>query len=129
MDKDRFERGLQIRKEVLGEEYVQRALDNADDYNRDFQEQIVTELGWGASWGRGGLDRKYRSVLNLGMLAAMGRFTEFESHFRGAMNNGLTRDELKEVLFQISVYCGVPTGIEAFRCATRVLEKLDADGK
>jgi 4-carboxymuconolactone decarboxylase len=123
MDKERFERGLAVRKEVLGAEYVERAFENMDDFSRDFQEQIVTELGWGGTWARGVLERRDRSVLNLGMLAGMGRLTEFETHFRGALRNGISPDELKEILMQIAVYCGVPMGMEVFRIARRVLEE------
>ena len=123
MDKERFERGLAVRKEVLGAEYVERAFENMDAVSRDFQEQIVTELGWGGTWARGVLERRDRSVLNLGMLAGMGRLTEFETHFRGALRNGISPDELKEILMQIAVYCGVPMGMEVFRIARRVLEE------
>ena len=123
MDKERFEKGLAVRKEVLGAEYVERAFENMDDFSRDFQEQIVTELGWGGTWARGVLERRDRSVLNLGMLAGMGRLTEFETHFRGALRNGISPDELKEILMQIAVYCGVPMGMEVFRIARRVLEE------
>ena len=123
MDKERFEKGLAVRKEVLGAEYVERAFENMDDFSRDFQEQIVTELGWGGTWARGVLERRDRSVLNLGMLAGMGRLTEFETHFRGALRNGVSPDELKEILMQIAVYCGVPMGMEVFRIARRILEE------
>ena len=123
MDKERFEKGLAVRKEVLGAEYVERAFENMDDFSRDFQEQIVTELGWGGTWARGVLERRDRSILNLGMLAGMGRLTEFETHFRGALRNGMSKDELKEILMQIAVYCGVPMGMEVFRIARRVLDE------
>ena len=123
MDKERFEKGLAVRKEVLGAEYVERAFENMDDFTREFQEQIVTELGWGGTWARGVLSRQHRSVLNLGMLAGLGRLTEFETHFRGALRNGMSKDELKEILLQISVYCGVPMGMEVFRIARRVLDE------
>jgi len=123
MDKERFEKGLAMRKEVLGAEYVERAFENMDDFSRDFQEQIVTELGWGGTWARGVLERRDRSILNLGMLAGMGRLTEFETHFRGALRNGMSPDELKEILMQIAVYCGVPMGMEVFRIAKRVLDE------
>lgn len=123
MDKERFEKGLAVRKEVLGEEYVERAFANMDDFTREFQEQIVTELGWGGTRARGVLSRQHRSVLNLGMLAGLGRLTEFETHFRGALRNGISKDEMKEILLQISVYCGVPMGIEVFRIAQRVFDE------
>ena len=82
MDQERFEKGLAVRKEVLGAEYVERAFENMDDFSREFQEQIVTELGWGGTWARGVLERRERSILNLGMLAGLGRLTEFETHLR-----------------------------------------------
>ena len=123
MDKERFEKGLAVRKEVLGAEYVERAFENMDDFSRDFQEQIVTEMGWGGTWARGVLERRERSILNLGMLAGLGRLTEFETHFRGALRNGINKDEAKEILLQISVYCGVPMGMEVFRIARRVLDE------
>jgi 4-carboxymuconolactone decarboxylase len=122
MDKQRYEAGLKVRKEVLGAEYVENSLKNADDFNREFQE-MVTEYCWGGTWGRGVLDKQRRSILNLGMLAALGRMHEFELHFRGAIRNGLSLDELKEVLLQIAVYCGVPAGVEAFRVARKVVDE------
>ena len=123
MDQERFEKGLAVRKEVLGAEYVERAFENMDEFSREFQEQIVTELGWGGTWARGVLERRERSILNLGMLAGLGRLTEFETHFRGALRNGISKDEAKEILLQISVYCGIPMGMEVFRVAKRVLDE------
>jgi 4-carboxymuconolactone decarboxylase len=122
MDKQRYEAGLKMRKEVLGAEYVENSLKNADDFNREFQE-MVTEYCWGGTWGRGVMDKQRRSILNLGMLAALGRMHEFELHFRGAIRNGLSLEELKEVLLQIAVYCGVPAGVEAFRVARKVVDE------
>ena len=95
IDKDLFEKGIKIRREVMGDARVDTSMSDLDDFNRDFMEQFITEMGWGAVWGREGLTRKQRSLLNLGMLAALGRMTEFEGHFRGAINNGLTREELR----------------------------------
>ena len=126
MVSDQYEAGLKERTEVLGPEYVERAVAGADNFNRDFQ-QIVTEYCWGGTWGRGVLERKNRSVLNLGMLAALGKSHEFKLHFRGAINNGLTLEELREVLIQIAVYCGIPVGVEAFRNAREVLEDMNID--
>ena len=126
MASDQYEAGLKERTEVLGPEYVERAVAGADDFNRDFQ-QIVTEYCWGGTWGRGVLERKNRSILNLGMLAALGKSHEFKLHFRGAINNGLTLEELREVLIQIAVYCGIPAGVEAFRNAREVLEDMNID--
>ncbi len=120
MDKERFEAGLAARKDVLGADYVQNALDKADDFNREFQE-LLTEYCWGTCWGDATLDRRQRSLLNLGMLAALNRMHEWELHFRGALRNGLSHAELKAILTQIAVYCGIPTGVECFRIARRVL--------
>ena len=126
MASDQYDAGLKERTEVLGPEYVERAVAGADNFNRDFQ-QLVTEYCWGGTWGRGVLERKNRSVLNLGMLAALGKSHEFKLHFRGAINNGLTLEELREVLIQIAVYCGIPAGVEAFRNAREVLEDMNID--
>ncbi len=125
-DKGLYEKGMKIRREVLGDERVDASMADLDDFTRDLQEQFITEMGWGAVWGRDGLTRQQRSLLNLGMLAALGRMTEFEGHFRGALRNGLTREELREALLQITFYCGGPAGIEAFRVAKKVLEEEDA---
>lgn len=122
MSRERFEAGLAVRREVLGEEYVDRALAGADSFNREFQE-LATEFCWGGTWARGVLERKTRSMLNLGMLSALNRPHEFKLHFRGALTNGCTLDELKEVLLQITVYCGIPAGVEAFRLAREVLDE------
>jgi 4-carboxymuconolactone decarboxylase len=111
----------------MGDERVDSSMADLNDFNRDFMEQFITEMGWGAVWGRDGLSRKQRSLLNLGMLAALGRMTEFEGHFRGAIRNGLSREELREALLQITMYCGAPAGMEAFRAATKVLKEEDAD--
>ncbi len=124
MDTERFESGLAARKSVLGEDYVNKALEGADDFNRDFQE-MVTEYCWGTCWGDDTLDKRQRSLLNLGMIAALNRMHEWELHFRGAIANGLTRDELKAILTQIAVYCGIPTGVECFRIARKVLDEID----
>jgi 4-carboxymuconolactone decarboxylase len=127
MDKERFDKGLEARRSVLGAEYVDKALAGADDFNREFQE-LVTEYCWGTCWGNDVLDRKQRSLLNLGMLAALGRMTEFGLHFRGALTNGLSREELREILTQITIYCGVPAGVECFRIARGILAEIDGGG-
>ena len=119
MSTERFEAGLAVRREVLGAEYVERALAGADSFNRDFQE-LATEFCWGGTWARGVLDRKTRSMLNLGMLCALGKEHELKLHIRGALNNGLTRDEIKEVFLQVAIYCGVPAAVVAFRAAKEV---------
>lgn len=126
MATDRYETGLNIRKEVLGEEYVDAAFAKADDFNRDFQE-MVTEYCWGGSWGRGVLTKQQRSMLNLGMLAALNRPHEFKLHFLGALTNGVSLKEIREVLIQIAVYCGVPAGVEAFRIAREVFKEEGID--
>ena len=124
MDKERFYKGLAARKAVLGADYVEKNLAAADDFNRPFQE-LVTEYCWGTCWGEDTLNRKQRSLLNLGMIAALNRMHEFEIHFRGAITNGLTRDELRSILMQIAVYCGIPTGVECFRIARKVFAEID----
>ena len=124
MDKDRFDKGLDARKAVLGAEYVDKSLASADDFNQEFQE-LLTEYCWGACWGDDTLDRKQRSLLNLGMIAALNRMHEWELHLKGALRNGWTRDEIRAVLLQIAVYCGMPTGVECFRIARRVFAEMD----
>ena len=119
MDQERFDKGLAARTAVLGEEYVNAALNNADDFNREFQ-QLLTEYCWGFCWGDDTLSKKQRSLLNLGMIAALNRMHEWEIHFRGAITNGLTVDELRAILHQIAIYCGVPTAVECFRIARKV---------
>jgi 4-carboxymuconolactone decarboxylase len=125
MDKELYEAGLAVRKDVLGAGYVDKALAGADDFNRDFQ-QLLTEYCWGACWADDTLDRKQRSLLNLGMIAALNRMHEWELHFRGALRNGLTRGELKAILTQITIYAGMPAGVECFRIARKVFAELDA---
>ncbi len=116
---ERFERGLAARKAVLGDEYVAANLAAADDFNREFQE-LVTEYCWGFTWADETLDRRQRSLLNLGMLAGLGKMHEWEIHFRAAIRNGLSKDELKAILHQITIYCGVPAGVDCFRVARKV---------
>ena len=114
-----FEKGLEVRKAVLGAEYVESAIKNADDFNRPLQE-LVTEYCWGALWTRPGLTRKTRSMLNLAMLATLNRPHELELHVRGALRNGVTKDEIREVLLQVAIYAGVPAGVDSFRIARKV---------
>lgn len=123
---ERLMLGRKIRSEVLGEDTVRRRLDEADAFNKDFQE-LLTEFCWGAGWGREALSRRDRSLLNLGMLSALNRPDEFALHVRAAIGNGVTRDELEDALIQVGIYCGVPAGVEAFRIATRVLRELEAE--
>ena len=122
MASELYDKGMKLRREVLGDEYVDRALAGVDDFSREFQ-QMVTEHAWGDIWARPGLAKKQRSLINLAMLAALNRPEEFELHFRGALNNGCTIEELKETLLQIAVYCGMPAGVGAFRIARKVLSE------
>jgi len=117
---DRFERGLTIRREVLGDAYVEKSLNAANDFTWAAQE-MATEKAWGELWSRPGLDRKSRSILTLGVLAVMNRPQEFKAHVRGALNNGLTVPELQEVLMHLGGYAGFPVGLDAFRLANEVL--------
>jgi 4-carboxymuconolactone decarboxylase len=127
MASDLYDKGMKLRREVLGDDYVDRALTGVDDFNREFQ-QMVTEHAWGAIWARPGLSKRQRSLLNLGMLAALNRPEEFELHFRGALRNGCTLEELKETLLQIAVYCGMPAGVASFRIAKKVLAERNSSG-
>jgi 4-carboxymuconolactone decarboxylase len=125
MDKPMYDKGLAIRKAVLGAEYVDKSLASADDFNRPIQE-MATQYCWGEVWGREGLDRKWRSVLNIGMLVALNRRDELKLHIRGALNNGLTVEEIRELLLQTSIYCGLPASLDAFRVAREVLNERAA---
>jgi 4-carboxymuconolactone decarboxylase len=124
MDKATYDRGLEIRKSVLGSEFVDKALASADDFNRPMQD-LTTEYCWGYVWGRDGLTRKTRSFLNLAMLCALNRPHELKTHVRGALANGATREEIREVFMQVAIYCGVPAGVDAFRNAKEVFAELD----
>jgi 4-carboxymuconolactone decarboxylase len=128
MNDDLFETGLAIRREVLGAEYVDANLANADDFTRDFQ-RLLTEYCWGAAWGRKALSRRDRSLLNLAMLGTLNRPAELKMHLRGALRNGCTRDEIEDTLIQLSVYAGIPAGVEAFRIAREVFADVDASAE
>jgi 4-carboxymuconolactone decarboxylase len=123
VDKETFEKGLKIRREVLGAEFVDKAIASADDFNRPLQE-LVTQYCWGEIWGRPGLDRRTRSIINLAMISALNRPHEVRMHVKGAINNGLTKDEIREVLLQVAIYCGVPAGVDSFRVAKEVFQEL-----
>lgn len=123
MDKTRFDKGLEIRRKVLGGEYVDRALASADEFNTPMQE-LVTEYCWGEIWTRPGLSPKTRSLLNLAMLSALNRPHEIKTHVRGALNNGVTRAEMTEVFLQVAIYCGVPAAIDSFRIAREVFDEM-----
>jgi len=127
MTKELYDKGLATRKEVLGSDYVQRQLAAADDFNRPLQE-LVTEYCWGWLWTRPQLPRKTRSLLNLAILSALNRGTEFKAHVKGALTNGCSKDEIREVLLQVAVYCGVPAGVEAFRQAREVFAETEKRG-
>lgn len=119
-----FDQGLSTRREVLGAEYVDASIKNATDFNIDMQE-LVTQYCWGDVWNRPGLERKTRSFLNLAMITALNRPHELKLHVRGAINNGLTKDEIKEVFLQAAIYCGVPAAIDSFRVASEVFKEMD----
>lgn len=123
--KQLYEEGLKVRREVLGAEYVDTSIANANDFMKAFQ-HITTEWCWGYAWTRPGLDRKTRSLINLAMLTALNRAPEIKLHVRGAINNGVTVDEIKEVLLHATVYCGIPAGLDAFKAANEVLKELGA---
>ena len=116
-----FQKGLKIRRAVLGAEYVDGSIAKADDFMMAFQE-ITTEWCWGYAWGRPGLDRKTRSMLNLAMLTALGKTPEIKLHVKGALTNGVTVEEIKEILIHATVYCGIPAGLDAFKAAHEVLK-------
>jgi 4-carboxymuconolactone decarboxylase len=120
-----YERGLEVRREVLGAEHVDRSLQNASEFSLPMQ-QLVTEYCWGAVWARDALDRRTRSLLNLAMLTALNRSHELAVHVRGAITNGCTTEEIRETLLQAAVYCGAPAGLESFRVAERVLTEIAA---
>jgi len=123
VDKPTFDKGLTIRRDVLGAEFVDHAFATADDFNRPLQE-LVTQYCWGEIWGRSGLDRKTRSLLNLAMLSALNRPHEVKMHVRGALKNGVTKEEIKEVFLQVAIYCGVPAGVDSFRIAREVFKEM-----
>ena len=124
MDKATFEKGREIRSSVLGKEFVDAAFKAADSFSMPMQE-LVTEYCWGAVWGREGLDKKQRSMLNLAMISALNRPHELKMHVGGALKNGVTRDEIREVFMAVAIYCGVPAGVDAFRVAREVFAEID----
>lgn len=123
-----FKRGLEIRKAVVGAEYVEKSMASADSFNMPMQE-LVTEYCWGAVWGREDLSRKTRSMLNLAMISVLNRPHELKLHVAGALRNGVSRDEIREVFLQVAIYAGVPAAIDSFRIAREVLDAADAAGK
>ncbi|MGB0203715.1 MAG: carboxymuconolactone decarboxylase family protein [Neptuniibacter sp.] len=125
MSKEDYENGLKVRTEVMGEAFVQKAIDNTNETTQDLQDWI-NEHAWGSTWQREGLPRSTRSLVTIAMLAALKAPTELKGHVRGALNNGCTPDEIKEVLLHSIVYCGAPAAQEAFRAAKEVLEEFEA---
>ena len=122
MTEDRRERGMRVRREVLGDEHVDAAVERTSDFTADFQD-LITRYAWGEIWERPALDRRTRSAITLTALVARGQFDELALHLRAALRNGLTRDEIKEVLLQSAIYCGVPAANSAFAVAQEVLEQ------
>ena len=123
MNKEQFEKGLAVRRAVVGDSYVDASLKNADDFSMPMQ-HLVTEFCWGEVWSRPGLDRRSRSILNLGMIAALNRPEELATHVRGAITNGVTKDEIRECFLQVAVYCGMPAGLGCFKVARQVFKDM-----
>lgn len=126
-DAKKYEEGLKVRREVLGDAHVDRAVSRTTDFTADFQD-FITRYAWGEVWTRPGLDRRMRSCVTLAAMVALGRIEEFEMHVRAARRNGLTVDEIKEVILHSAVYCGVPAANAAFAAAQRVLEEYEEEG-
>lgn len=125
---DMFEKGLEVRKAVLGKEYVEKSLAGADEFTRPMQE-LVTKYCWGEVWGNGNLSRRDRSLLNIAMISILNRPHELKLHVKGALTNGVTRDEIREVILQVAIYAGVPAGVDATRIAKEALAEVDAAAK
>ncbi|MBE4737612.1 MULTISPECIES: carboxymuconolactone decarboxylase family protein [Streptomyces] len=126
MNKELFEKGLATRLEVLGDAYVQRSLDGADDFSMPMQE-LVTQYCWGDVWDRPGLERSQRSLINLAMISALNRPHELKVHVRGAVRNGVTKEQIREIFLQVAVYCGAPAALESFRLAREVFAEMEAE--
>ena len=124
MDKATYDKGLAVRRAVLGDEYVDAALKSTDDFNRPLQD-MLNEYCWGALWGREGLPRKTRSMLNLAMISVLNRPHELRAHVRGALRNGVSREEIREVFLQVMIYAGAPAAVDAFRTAREVFAEMD----
>jgi 4-carboxymuconolactone decarboxylase len=124
MSQETYDKGLKIRKEVLGAEYVESSFKNADAFSKPMQD-LTTEYCWGYVWGREGLDKKTRSLLNLAMISVLNRPHELKLHIAGALRNGVTREEIREVFMQVAIYAGVPAGVDSFRQAREVFAQID----
>ena len=120
MDQKTYDKGLEVRRAVLGKEYVDNSLRNADEFNKPFQE-LITEYCWGAVWGREELPRKTRSILNIAMLSILNRPHELRIHLQGALRNGVTKEEIREILMHVAIYAGVPCAVDAFRVAREIV--------
>lgn len=128
MSQDLYQVGLEIRKAVLGKEYVEKSLANTDELTRPMVE-LSTEYCWGRIWSRPGLSRRDRSLINLAMISALNRPHELKIHVKGALTNGVTREEMCEVFLQVAIYCGIPAGIDSVRIAREALAEVDAAGR
>ena len=127
MDKAMHDKGLGVRRKVLGDDYVDAALKNVDDFNQPLQD-VLNEYCWGAIWGREGLPLKTRSMLNLAMISILNRPHELRAHLRGALRNGVTKEEIREVMIQVAIYAGIPCGVDAFRIAREAFKEVEAKG-
>ena len=127
MDQELYDKGMKIRREVLGDAYVDRALAKSGEFNDPLQE-LVTTYCWGWCWGREGLEKRDRSLINLAMIAVLNRHNELKAHIRGALNNGLSKEEIREVLLQVGIYGGIPAAVDSFRLANEAFAEIDAEG-
>ena len=128
MDQELYDKGMAIRREVLGDAYVDRALAKSGPFNDPLQE-LVTTYCWGWCWGREGLERRDRSLINLAMIAVLNRHNELKAHIRGALNNGLSREEIREVLLQVGIYGGIPAAVDSFRLANEAFAEIDNEAQ
>lgn len=128
MNQELFDQGLATRRAVLGDAYVEKSLASADDFSMPMQE-LVTQYCWGDVWNRPGLERAQRSLINLAMISALNRPHELKVHVRGAINNGVTREQIQEVFLQVAIYCGAPAALESFRLAREVFSDMEAEAK
>ena len=128
MDQDLYDKGMKIRREVLGDAYVDRAMANANAFNEPLQELVATYC-WGWNWSREGLPRRDRSMINLAMIAVLNRHNELKAHIRGALNNGLSREEIREVLLQVGIYGGIPAAVDSFRIANEAFADIDNEAQ
>ena len=126
MDQDLYDKGMKIRREVLGDAYVDRALAKSGPFNDPLQE-LVTTYCWGWCWGREGLEKRDRSLINLAMIAVLNRHNELKAHIRGALNNGLSKEEIREVLLQVGIYGGIPAAVDSFRIANEAFAEIEAE--